>query len=106
MWGEQSSALPGYETGFESAPHPFILHRADTRDYRPAIVKILERAAVPGEDLEQAVMAGAPAVINGDEALRIADWLARRANVEWSPDPRHAAIAAEIRAAVLDGEKK
>ena len=55
--------------------------------------------------LDEAIHPRDRTAINGDEALRIADWLARRANVEWSPDPRHAAIAAEIRAAVLDGEK-
>jgi len=69
-------------------------------DYRQQIQKITDRYAEPGEDWEQILFAGSPAVIDATEARRIAYWLDSEADNEWGEDPRHHDIADEIRALI------
>jgi hypothetical protein len=73
-----------------------------TTNYRPEIVKILDRYAVPGTDWERALLAGASGEIDAATALEIATWLEDEAPVDWRAEDEalYDRIAADIRAAV------
>ena len=71
-------------------------------NYRDAIRNIGARHAKPGEDWDQNLLTGAPAVVDAAEALRIADWLDTRADAEWGDDQRYHDMATDIRA-LLNG---
>lgn len=53
------------------------------------------------ECLGSALLAGAPEDFDQDAAWDVARWLETDANATWSPDPRHARMAHEIRRRVL-----
>lgn len=72
-------------------------------DYRAAIVKVLDSHSLPGEDLERAILTGAPEVIDAEEALGIAAWLWSEAATAWNRPHergRFANLAIAIREAI------
>ena len=73
----------------------------EKRNYREAIITIINRYERPGEDLERGIMEGAPSVISEREARGIARWLERNAAAIRGHDRRYRIIAEEIRRALI-----